>query len=146
MRCRWAASVGPRDLTPDVGEDVELGGFAELASGLWCRPANLREPPTATRQRLTSLGLEPDAILTRVCDIPGVKNRFLFNLWPRREIERDYRKQLRAMQSSRRRLDRLSLEAAAKEDGPSNVGNGGCRQCGQSEAQSGIAAGRKVSL
>jgi phenylacetic acid degradation operon negative regulatory protein len=92
-----------------------LGGFAELASGLWCRPANLREPPTATRQRLTSLGLEPDAILTRVCDIPGVKNRFLFNLWPRREIERDYRKQLRAMQSSRRRLDRLSLEAAAKE-------------------------------
>lgn len=92
-----------------------LGGFAELASGLWCRPANLNESTMDTRERLIAIGLEPGAIVTRVCDLPGVKDRHLFSLWPRRQIERDYRKHLRAMESSRQRLERLSLESAAKE-------------------------------
>jgi phenylacetic acid degradation operon negative regulatory protein len=92
-----------------------LSGFAELAGGLWCRPANLREPPTATRERLTSLGLESDAILTCVSDIPGVRDRDLFKLWPRRQIERQYHRQLRKMLSSRKRLVQLSLESSAKE-------------------------------
>jgi phenylacetic acid degradation operon negative regulatory protein len=92
-----------------------LGGFAEFAAGLWCRPANLQESTLDTRERLIALGLEQDAILARVCDLPGLQDRQLFSLWPRRQIERDYRKHLRAMQSSCQRLERLSQQAAARE-------------------------------
>lgn len=92
-----------------------LGGFAELAGGLWCRPANLRPEPADIRQRLLSLGLEPGAILSRAIDMPGVEQRDLFALWPRASLEGDYRRHLRTMQASRERLHRLPLAAAARE-------------------------------
>ena len=43
-----------------------LNGFAELVAGLWCRPDNFREPPSATRDRLLSLGLEDDAVIRQI--------------------------------------------------------------------------------
>ena len=92
-----------------------LGGFAEFASGLWMRPANFRESPLETRERLVTLGLEPAAIVARACELPGVNDKALYKLWPRRELERDYRRQLRAMQSSSKRLERLAMEDAARE-------------------------------
>ena len=92
-----------------------LGGFAEFASGLWCRPANFREAPGETRERLLALGLEPEAILTRVCDTPGIPDRQFLDLWPRRQIEGSYRQHLRAMRTSSDRLGRLTPDAAAKE-------------------------------
>lgn len=92
-----------------------LGGFAELASGLWIRPANFREAALETRQRLVALGLEPAAVMARARELPGAKERELYSLWPRRELQGDYQRQLRAMRASSARLERLSLEDAARE-------------------------------
>lgn len=92
-----------------------LGGFAEHVQGLWCRPANLAEDTAATRTRLLAWGLEPGAIVLRASDAPGVGDRELYRLWPRRQIEAAYRRHCRAMTASASRLEKLSLQAAARE-------------------------------
>lgn len=92
-----------------------LNGFAEYVSGLWCRPANLVESPAATRARLLSLGLEPDAVVAKATEIPGVGERELFDLWPRREIEACYTRHIEAVKQSTKRLPKLNLSAAARE-------------------------------
>lgn len=92
-----------------------LTGFAEYVAGLWCRPANLAEGLPATRARLLSLGLEPDAVIAKATEIPGVGERDLFDLWPRSEIEKAYRDHLKAMQRSAKQLPSLGLPEAARE-------------------------------
>ena len=92
-----------------------LNGFAEYVTGLWCRPANFAEGLASTRARLLSLGLEPDAVIAKATEIPGVGERDLFNLWPRADIEQAYHTHLQAMKRSARRLPTLDLPEAARE-------------------------------
>lgn len=92
-----------------------LVGFAEYVQGLWCRPANLAESTAATRARMLSLGLEADAVVLRAGDTPGVGEKELFRLWPRKRIEAEYRRHTRAMSSSMDRLEHLPLDDAARE-------------------------------
>lgn len=92
-----------------------LNGFAEFVSGLWCRPANLVESIAATRARLLSLGLEPDAVVARAIEMPGVGERELFALWPRKVIEKAYTLHSKAMQKSAERLDQMQIADAARE-------------------------------
>lgn len=92
-----------------------LNGFAEYVTGLWCRPANLVEAPDATRARLLSHGLEPEAVIAKVTDIPGVDKAELFDLWPRIEINRAYLGHICAMQQSAKGLAKLDLPSAARE-------------------------------
>ncbi len=92
-----------------------LNGFAEYVTGLWCRPANLAEGMPATRARLLALGMEPQAVVAKASEIPGVGERELFDLWPRADIERAYRTHLEAMRRSSRQLPALSLPDAARE-------------------------------
>ena len=92
-----------------------LTGLSEFVSGLWLRPANLSEPVAATRARLVELGLEAEAILALATEIPGVGEKELFELWPRKQIEAAYRQHLAAMKTSTRNLKKLSLAQAAKE-------------------------------
>lgn len=92
-----------------------LSGLAEYVTGLWCRPANLVESLAATRARLISLGLEPEAVVARATEMPGVGERDLFALWPRTAIEQAYARHLEAMQKSAGRLAGLQVADAARE-------------------------------
>ena len=94
---------------------LRLCGFAEFVSGLWCRPANLSEPVSATRARLMTLGLSPEAIVARTAEIPGVGEKELFSLWPRETIEAAYKAHIEAMERSSRHIHELNLAEAAKE-------------------------------
>ena len=92
-----------------------LKGFAELVTGLWCRPDNFTRTLDQTRDELTSLALEPAAVLMQVSAIPGVADDELFKLWPRKQLENGYREYTAAMAESRERLQNMSSEDAARE-------------------------------
>jgi len=92
-----------------------LTGFAELVSGLWCRPDNFAQTLELTRQRLLSLGLEATAVIMQVAALPGVDANDLFALWPRKVIEANYREHKVAMTSSLNRLSGLDAATAARE-------------------------------
>ncbi|QFU75795.1 PaaX [Halioglobus maricola] len=92
-----------------------LNGFAEYVTGLWYRPANLRESSSATRARLLSLGLEPEAIVMQSEDMPGVSEKELFALWPREYLETAYISHITNMQESTDRAGKLPLPEATRE-------------------------------
>ena len=92
-----------------------LNGFAELVTGLWCRPGNYLEPVAQTRKQLVSLGLEEAAVVMPVTGILGVPEQELFQLWPRDRLEAQYAAYTRMMQDSSAHLAQLSPEDAARE-------------------------------
>ena len=92
-----------------------LNGFAELVSGLWCRPDNFAQSLDLTRHRLISLGVEPGAVMMQVSALPGVEPEQLYALWPRDKIEAGYREHLAMMTASERRVATLGSDAATRE-------------------------------
>ena len=92
-----------------------LNGFAELVSGLWCRPDNLAQALDLTRHELITLGLEPMAVVMRVSALPGVGPEQLYALWPREQLEAGYREYIAAMAVSEQRLQTMSNDDAARE-------------------------------
>ena len=92
-----------------------LNGFAELVTGLWCRPGNYLEPASQTREQLVSLGLEEAAVVMPVTGMLGVSEQELFQLWPKDQLEAEYATYLRIMRDSSARLAQLSPEDAARE-------------------------------
>ena len=94
---------------------LRFNGFAELVAGLWCRPDNSRESPSQTRQRLLSLGLEENAVVMDVRDLPGRSASELFELWPRERLESGYREFTCLMQVSTARVKKMTQQDAARE-------------------------------
>lgn len=94
---------------------LRLNGFAEYAAGLWIRPSNLAESLTATQQRLITLGMEADTVISLATEIAGVSAETLFALWPGDAIESAYRHHCDAMTASLARLGKLPLADAARE-------------------------------
>jgi phenylacetic acid degradation operon negative regulatory protein len=92
-----------------------LNGFAEMVSGLWCRPDNYTRPLTETREILLAIGLEPEAVMMQVSDIPGTQERELFGCWPREELEAGYHKAMENMATSTLRVGNLDIADAARE-------------------------------
>lgn len=92
-----------------------LNGFAELVSGLWCRPDNLAQALDLTRHQLNTLGLEPGAVVMQVSALPGTASEQLYALWPRQELEAGYREYIAAMTASEQRLRDMSNPEAARE-------------------------------
>lgn len=117
---RWllihTAHLGRRDKTVLRNREraLNLEGFAALECGLWCRPANYLEPPDATRNRLVSLGLEPEAVLLRA-DHVSTSNPLDTELWPRDRLEARYASLTDAMNNSMQTLATRSDEEAARE-------------------------------
>ncbi len=93
---------------------LRLEGFAPLEQGIWCRPANYREPAAATRDRLLTLGLDVSAAVMRADRLLGF-SASPESLWPRSDLEKSYARLTSAMQQSMRHLGSLSDEAAARE-------------------------------
>ena len=94
---------------------LNLEGMRPLQSGLWVRPANYSEPLEATRDRMLSLGLEPEALVLRVRELIGAGLEDLNGLWPREALEKDYLVFTAAMAESAARLSELELDDAARE-------------------------------
>jgi phenylacetic acid degradation operon negative regulatory protein len=117
---RWllvhSAHLGRRDKRAlRAGEQsLMLEGFAMLHPGLWCRPANYREAPSATRARLQALGLDCKAVLSRA-DCLLSSSAAPEELWPQIQLETQYRKFTCEMQASMRRAGKGALDAMARE-------------------------------
>jgi len=92
-----------------------LNGFAELVTGLWCRPDNLVQTLDLTRQQLILLGLEPEAVVMQVSVFTGVESKQLYALWPREQLEAGYREYIAAMSASEKRIKGMSIPEAARE-------------------------------
>lgn len=117
---RWllvhTAHLGRRDKTVLRNREraLKLEGFACLEGALWCRPANYREPPAVTRERLQELGLESGAMLLRADRVLG-DDALDLELWPRRELEDRYRYLTRSMEQSMKKLPCMDDAEAARE-------------------------------
>lgn len=117
---RWllvhSAHLGRRDKRALKAREQSLAleGFAALHPGLWCRPANYVEAPDATRARLQALGLESDAVLLRADCLLG-SSPAPEQLWPQVQLETQYRKLTRDMQTSMQRVGALAVDAMARE-------------------------------
>lgn len=94
---------------------LRLYGFSKVMPGLWLRPENLILAGELLYNRLTSIGLEADAIM-----FEGVSNIIsprsdLLDLWSCREIEASYSACLDAMAQSLSSIPKLKLAEAARE-------------------------------
>ena len=92
-----------------------LNGFAELVTGLWCRPDNLVQTLDLIRHQLIVLGLEPEAVVMQVGVFPGVESEQLYALWPREQLETGYRDYIAALSASEKRIKEMSIPEAARE-------------------------------
>ena len=93
---------------------LRLEGLAELEAGLWCRPANYREPLAATRERMLDLGLEPGSLMLRADRILGDHHEPR-QLWPVADLEQRYRQLIAAMNDSMEAIGELGDDEAARE-------------------------------
>ena len=92
-----------------------INGFAELVTGLWCRPDNLVQTLDLIRHQLIVLGLEPEAVVMQVGVFPGVESEQLYALWPREQLETGYREYIAALSASEKRIKEMSIPEAARE-------------------------------
>lgn len=94
---------------------LKLRGFRELATGLWIRPANLRDSIATLRGQLRALGLHRDAIVALLSELDAETYGLAVKLWDTRKLLESYRWLMHAMAESTRRVEALALEAAAGE-------------------------------
>ncbi|MFZ1889641.1 MAG: hypothetical protein WAU33_16595 [Candidatus Binataceae bacterium] len=94
---------------------LRLRGFREFSSGLWIRPANLRDSVAELRAHLAALGLHRDAIVVGLSDFDDAASARAVQLWDTAAIERSYDALLSALDVSQSKVARLPLTGAAVE-------------------------------
>ncbi|MGH7779600.1 MAG: PaaX family transcriptional regulator C-terminal domain-containing protein [Candidatus Binataceae bacterium] len=94
---------------------LRLRGFREFGSGLWIRPANLRDSIAELRVHLQGLGLHREAIVFGLGDFDDATGKRAAGLWDIAAIQRAYHALRDALQASTARVERLPLKAAAAE-------------------------------
>lgn len=94
---------------------MRLRGLRELFPGLWIRPANLRASIAELREQLQALGLHPDALVVGMSDLAPRARAKAAGLWDTASMLASCRALTEALIASKRRLDRMALEAAAAE-------------------------------
>src|SRR5271163_277968 len=94
---------------------MRLRGFRELQSGLWIRPANLRDSVGELRDHLRGLGLHPAALVVGLDDLDDDSRAKATRLWDTAKMLATYRALAEELLASQAKLDRIALEAAAAE-------------------------------
>ena len=94
---------------------MRLRGFRELQTGLWIRPANLRDSVAALRDQLRALGLHPAALVAGLDDLDDDARARALKLWDTDAMLATYRALVDEMLASDKKLDRLPLDTAAAE-------------------------------
>lgn len=92
-----------------------LNGFASPLAGLWCRPSNFKESLLQTKQRLTAMGLEPQAVFMNCDAFAGIETDELYQLWPIEITETEYLNVRQKMQASSAKLHSLDIIDAVRE-------------------------------
>jgi len=94
---------------------MRLRGFRELQSGLWIRPANLRDSVAELREHLRALGLHPSALVVALQDLDDDARARATSLWDTAAMLATYRALAEELIASRGKLERLPLDTAAAE-------------------------------
>jgi phenylacetic acid degradation operon negative regulatory protein len=94
---------------------MRLRGFRELQSGLWIRPANLRDSIAELREHLRALGLHPAALVVGLDDLDEESRVKATGLWDTTTMLARYRALTDELVASKAKLERLPLETAAAE-------------------------------
>ncbi len=94
---------------------MRLRGFRELQSGLWLRPANLRDSVAELREHLRALGLHPAALVVGLHDLDDDARARATGLWDTAAMRATYRALTGELLASKGRLERLPLDTAAAE-------------------------------
>ena len=94
---------------------MRLRGFRELQSGLWIRPANLRDSVAELREHLRALGLHPSALVVALQDLDDDARARATSLWDTAAMLATYRALAEELIASKGKLERLPLDTAAAE-------------------------------
>jgi len=94
---------------------LDMLGFRPLEDRLQVRPDNLTESPTALRQRLTSLGLDDDAIVCVARNFAPPVTARIAQLWDTEALNRRYRELHDTLSAWLQRAGKLDPEVAARE-------------------------------
>ena len=94
---------------------MRLRGFRELQSGLWIRPANLRDSVAELREHLRALGLHPDALVVGLDELDDEARAKAITLWDSAAMIARYRALADELIASKGKLERLALDTAAAE-------------------------------
>jgi phenylacetic acid degradation operon negative regulatory protein len=94
---------------------LSLFGFAEMAAGIWVRPANLARSLDQVRADLLELGLVPGSLCARVSELAPAESLDPNTLWQTEALERRYREDIRRLAESMARLTEMDDSAAARE-------------------------------
>ena len=94
---------------------MRLRGFRELQSGLWIRPANLRDSVAELREHLRALGLHPDALVVGLDELDDEARARSTSLWDTAAMLATYRALAEELLASKGKLERLALDTAAAE-------------------------------
>ena len=94
---------------------MRLRGFRELQSGLWIRPANLRDSVAELREHLRALGLHPSALVVGLQDLDDDARARATSLWDTAAMLATYRALAEELIASKGKLERLPLDTAAAE-------------------------------
>ncbi len=99
------------------GNERALGlfGFAEMASGLWVRPANLARTLDQVRADLLELGLVPGSLCAQIRQFAPPEQLDPRALWQTDALARRYHENVQALAASTDRLAHLDDAAAARE-------------------------------
>jgi phenylacetic acid degradation operon negative regulatory protein len=94
---------------------MRLRGFRELQSGLWVRPANLRDSVAELREHLRALGLHLDALVVGLDEFDDEARAKATGLWDTAAMLATYRALAEELVASKGKLERLALDTAAAE-------------------------------
>ena len=94
---------------------MRLRGFRELQSGLWIRPANLRDSVAELREHLRALGLHPSGLVVGLQELDDDARGKATKLWDTDAMLARYRALAEELLASKSKLERLPLDTAAAE-------------------------------
>ncbi len=94
---------------------LKLSGFAEALPGFWVRPANLAEPLSDLGRRLVGIGLDEDALVSRIAEFESDVWFDPADLWPTDEFEPRYKEAIKAMADSTKDIPTLAPADSARE-------------------------------
>ena len=94
---------------------LNLFGFAELASGLWVRPANLARSLDQVRADLLELGLVPGSLCAQIRQFAPSEQVDPEALWQTAALTQRYHDNVRVLSESTAHIDDLDDAAAARE-------------------------------
>lgn len=117
----WLGVVGPvpgvmsRQQTRDHQRALELAGYRSWRGGLSVRPDNLRGGVRAQRRQLAGAGLNPDATVITLADLPREALAEVRGLWAVEPLLSTHRRLAMALRDSRARRGTTSREEFARE-------------------------------